>query len=75
MAVSSFANYLPQAGRYDEVFGLDGRPRQHWKQLVQAVMRAGRPELSRRADIIRRAVEQDGVTYNIYADPKGADRP
>jgi uncharacterized circularly permuted ATP-grasp superfamily protein/uncharacterized alpha-E superfamily protein len=75
MAASSFANYLPQAGRYDEVFGLDGRPRQHWKQLVQAVIRAGRPELSRRADIIRRAVEQDGVTYNIYADPKGADRP
>ena len=24
---------------------------------------------------IRRAVEQDGVTYNVYGDPKGTDRP
>ncbi|HSF48239.1 MAG TPA: circularly permuted type 2 ATP-grasp protein, partial [Burkholderiales bacterium] len=75
MVASSFASYVPQAERYDEVFGRDGRPRPHWKQLVQATLRARRPELSRRADIIRRAVEQDGVTYNIYADPKGADRP
>jgi uncharacterized circularly permuted ATP-grasp superfamily protein len=40
MAASSFANYSPQAGRYDEVFAMDGRPRPHWKQLVQAAMRA-----------------------------------
>jgi uncharacterized circularly permuted ATP-grasp superfamily protein/uncharacterized alpha-E superfamily protein len=72
---SAFASYAPQAERYDEVFGIDGRPRQHWKRLADAAKRAGRGELSRRAGIIRRAVEQDGVTYNIYADPKGADRP
>jgi uncharacterized circularly permuted ATP-grasp superfamily protein/uncharacterized alpha-E superfamily protein len=75
MAPSSFANYLPQAERYDEVFGADGRARPHWKRLADAASRLSRAELSRRAGIIRRAVEQDGVTYNIYADPKGADRP
>jgi uncharacterized circularly permuted ATP-grasp superfamily protein len=68
-------NYLPQPERYDEVFGPDGRPRPHWKRLVEAAARASRAELSRRAETIRHAVEQDGVTYNIYADPKGADRP
>ena len=75
MAASSFASYLPQPERYDEVFGTDGCPRSHWKRLAEAAARASRAELSRRAGIIRHAVEQDGVTYNIYADPKGADRP
>jgi uncharacterized circularly permuted ATP-grasp superfamily protein/uncharacterized alpha-E superfamily protein len=75
MATSSFANYLSQPERYDEVFGTDGRPRPHWKRLAEAAARASRAELSRRAGTIRHAVEQDGVTYNIYADPKGADRP
>ncbi len=75
MPLSSFASYLPQPERYDEVFGMDGRPRPHWKRLAEAAARASRAELSRRAGTIRHAVDQDGVTYNIYADPKGADRP
>jgi len=70
MAASSFTNYLPQPEHYDEVFGTDGRPRPQWKQLAEAAARASRTELSRRAGTIRHAVEQDGVTYNIYADPK-----
>lgn len=75
MGPSSFASYSPQAGRYDEVLDTDGRARPHWKRLAEAASRLSRAELSRRAGIIRRAVAQDGVTYNIYADPKGADRP
>ena len=75
MPSSSFTAYVPQPERYDEVFERHGRPRQHWKRLAEAAARASRAELSRRAGIIQRAVEQDGVTYNIYADPKGTDRP
>ncbi len=68
-------NYLPTPDRYDEVFDPQGRPRVHWARLAQAARRASRTALSRRAGTIRRAVEQDGVTYNIYGDPKGTDRP
>ncbi len=75
MSASSFANYLSQPERYDEVFDLDSRPRPHWKRLAEAAARTSRNQLSHRAATIRHAVEQDGVTYNIYADPKGADRP
>jgi uncharacterized circularly permuted ATP-grasp superfamily protein/uncharacterized alpha-E superfamily protein len=71
----AFMNYLPKPDRYDEVFDTKGRPRLHWARLAQAARRASRTALSRRADTIRRAVEQDGVTYNIYSDPKGTDRP
>ena len=76
MARSSvFMNYLPKPGRYDEVFGPQGRPHRHWEPLVRATRRASRAAFSRRAQAIRSAVEQDGVTYNIYGDPKGTDRP
>ena len=68
-------NYLPKPDRYDEVFDTKGRPRLHWASLAQAARRASRTALSRRAGAIRRAVEEDGVTYNIYGDPKGTDRP
>jgi uncharacterized circularly permuted ATP-grasp superfamily protein/uncharacterized alpha-E superfamily protein len=68
-------NYTLTTDRYDEVFDAEGRPRRHWERLARAARSASRAALSRRASRIRRAVEQDGVTYNIYGDPKGADRP
>ena len=71
----AFVNYLPKPDHYDEVFDTNGRPRLHWAPLARASRRASRTALSRRAGAIRRAVEQDGVTYNIYGDPKGTDRP
>ena len=71
----TFMNYQINPNRYDEVFDAEGRPRRHWTRLAQAATRAGRGKLSHRASTIRRAVEQDGVTYNVYGDPKGTDRP
>ena len=68
-------NYPLNSDRYDEVFAAQGRPRRHWTRLAQAATRASRTALSHRAGTIRRAVEQDGVTYNVYGDPKGTDRP
>jgi uncharacterized circularly permuted ATP-grasp superfamily protein/uncharacterized alpha-E superfamily protein len=68
-------DYDPRPDRYDEIFDANGQPRAHWKPLAQAARRTSRAALARRANTIRRAVEQDGVTYNIYGDPKGMDRP
>jgi uncharacterized circularly permuted ATP-grasp superfamily protein/uncharacterized alpha-E superfamily protein len=68
-------NYAPNSDRYDEVFDRQGRPRPHWERLAKAARSASRTALARRASSIRSAVQQDGVTYNIYGDPKGADRP
>jgi uncharacterized circularly permuted ATP-grasp superfamily protein/uncharacterized alpha-E superfamily protein len=68
-------NYVSKPDRYDEAFDVEGRPRGHWERLALAARRASRTVLTRRAQTIRRAVEQHGVTYNIYGDPQGADRP
>src|SRR5215470_8861247 len=71
----AFMNYVPKPDHYDEAFDAEGRPRGHWERLALAAHRASRTALTRRAQTIRRAVEQHGVTYNIYGDPQGADRP
>jgi uncharacterized circularly permuted ATP-grasp superfamily protein/uncharacterized alpha-E superfamily protein len=74
-STAAFMNYSLNPDRYDEVFAAQGRPRQHWTRLALAAGRAGRGTLARRATTIRRAVQQDGVTYNVYGDPQGTDRP
>ena len=66
-------NYVPKPDRYDEAFDAEGRPRGHWERLALAAHRASRAAITRRAQTIRRAVEQHGVTYNIYGDPQGAE--
>ncbi|MEI9863441.1 MAG: hypothetical protein WDN00_02585 [Limisphaerales bacterium] len=35
----------------------------------------GTPELSRRADACQRFVHEHGITYNVYGDPRGMERP
>ncbi len=72
---TAFMNYVPNPERYDEAFDAEGRPRGHWERLALAAHRASRAALTRRTQTIRRAIEQHGVTYNIYGDSKGADRP
>ncbi len=75
VSAKPFMNYRLSPDRYDEVFESQGRPRRHWEPLARATRRASRVAFSRRAQAIRGAVELDGVTYNIYGDPKGTDRP
>jgi uncharacterized circularly permuted ATP-grasp superfamily protein/uncharacterized alpha-E superfamily protein len=71
----AFMNYVPKPDGYDEAFDADGRPRCSWERLALATHRASRAAITRRAQTIRRTVEQYGVTYNIYGDPQGTDRP
>lgn len=75
MGSSKFTNYTVKPDRYDEVFARTGQPRAHWEQFAGTMAHMGQTELLRHARAVRRAVEQDGVTYNIYADAKGTDRP
>ncbi len=74
-AASLFASYFPAAGSYDEMrlSGVD--PRSHWATLVQALERMGPDELTTRSENGRRIICEHGVTYNVYADPQGMDRP
>ena len=69
------ANYPAARKRFDEMFGADGAARAHWRTLFDLLAREGADAMHQRVDAVERQVHENGVTYNIYADPKGMQRP
>lgn len=66
----------PQAhARYDEMLEAPLTPRAHWRQIVDQLTATPPEEMRERLKAVQRQVREDGVTYNVHADPRGADRP
>jgi uncharacterized circularly permuted ATP-grasp superfamily protein/uncharacterized alpha-E superfamily protein len=62
--------------RYDELNDPSGGMRGHWRPLIDRLRADESPDAVRRSlELTRRLVVENGVTYNVYADPQGADRP
>lgn len=62
--------------RYDELNDAQGAMRAHWRPLIDRLRADPSPDAVRRSlELTRRLVVENGVTYNVYADPQGADRP
>jgi uncharacterized circularly permuted ATP-grasp superfamily protein/uncharacterized alpha-E superfamily protein len=68
-------DYAAVTGHYDEMTLPSGELRPHWRGLVTALQRLGTEELFRRWREGQRLIEENGVTYNVYGDPRGIDRP
>lgn len=68
-------SYPAEAGRYDEMLAPDGSLRPHWRTLIDQLESLSPEMLRRRADEVRDAIASDGMTYNVYADPQGVNRP
>ncbi len=67
--------YQPIDGHYDEATGASGLPRRHWRQLTTALVRMGQARLDRRWQHGVQLIQSNGVTYNVYGDPQGSQRP
>jgi uncharacterized circularly permuted ATP-grasp superfamily protein/uncharacterized alpha-E superfamily protein len=53
----------------------DGSVRPHWNQFLEHLDAVTPEEMRRRLDFSEQRIQENGVTYNVYADPNGADRP
>jgi uncharacterized circularly permuted ATP-grasp superfamily protein/uncharacterized alpha-E superfamily protein len=60
---------------YDELSADGVTPRPHWRQFVDGLSGIGAAELEKRWARAERRIRENGVTYNIYGDPQGANRP
>jgi uncharacterized circularly permuted ATP-grasp superfamily protein/uncharacterized alpha-E superfamily protein len=72
---SLFAGYPGGRGAYDEMAESPGHLRPHWSKFVGSLEGLGREELTLRWEHARRIIREHGVTYNVYGDPQGMDRP
>ena len=67
-------NY-PDTASYDEMFTANGEVKDAWKNIHDNFNTLGSEELSSRQKEIDWNLSENGITYNIYNDPKGLNRP
>ena len=67
--------YPASSGHFDELFEAPHKPRSHWSPLYQALSDISPEDIRARLAAAERQIRDSGVTYNVYADPQGLDRP
>ncbi len=74
--VDPFAEvYAPSDGVFDELLTPRGALRPGWKPFLDSVYRLGGRGMRSCVERARRLIREHGVTYNVYGDPEGRDRP
>jgi uncharacterized circularly permuted ATP-grasp superfamily protein/uncharacterized alpha-E superfamily protein len=75
MPEARLETYTSDSRRYDELLDHSGVVRAHWRPLIDRLALDGAESVRRGAELARRLIVENGVTYNVYADPQGRDRP
>ncbi len=68
-------DYRPTPGIYDEMCSVPGVIRPHWAPFLSSLTDLGTDEVARRWQTALHRIRENGVTYNVYGDPLGMDRP
>lgn len=68
------AHYPHATDRYDELLSGPG-PRPHWRGLLSQLAAIGPGGLNQRQQQLDATIRANGITYNVYADPRGSSRP
>ncbi len=66
---------LRYGATYEESSADGVTPRPHWAGLMEGLRAIGPEELGRRLTRAERRIRENGITYNIYGDPLGMNRP
>jgi uncharacterized circularly permuted ATP-grasp superfamily protein/uncharacterized alpha-E superfamily protein len=70
-----FEHYSSIRHFYDELLDTDGHPRPNWQTFFESFSKLGNDEMLNRSQDMLRLLKENGVTYNIYDDPAGLNRP
>ena len=73
--IKPFEGYAARPEVFDEMVTPQNKLRPHWQTFANSFQAVGSEELSRRWEQARRLIQENGVTYNVYGDPRGIDRP
>lgn len=72
---SLFDAYRPVPALHDELVTESGEVRPLWQKFSARLDELGAAELGRRWEQARRLIYENGVTYNVFGDARGMDRP
>jgi uncharacterized circularly permuted ATP-grasp superfamily protein len=75
MVHARLETYVSDSRRYDELLDGAGAVRPHWQPLIDRLASDGPEAVRRGVELARRLIIENGVTYNVYADSQGRDRP
>jgi uncharacterized circularly permuted ATP-grasp superfamily protein/uncharacterized alpha-E superfamily protein len=67
--------YVPPPAGFDEAADAGSHPRIHWRPFFRSLDELGPAELGRRWRDAQHLIRENGVTYNVYGDPRGIARP
>lgn len=71
---SLFGSYPAADDSFDELFDASGQARAHWQPLLEHITGLHSQTLDARHRAVTRMLRENGVTYNVYADPAGPSR-
>jgi uncharacterized circularly permuted ATP-grasp superfamily protein/uncharacterized alpha-E superfamily protein len=69
------ANYQAAPACFDEMLDASNQPRAHWRTMLDSLSEETPDMMRQRLEMVQRQVRENGVTYNVYADAKGLQRP
>ncbi|MDQ7913148.1 circularly permuted type 2 ATP-grasp protein [Pseudomonas sp. 102515] len=75
MPPNASRNPSDMTGSYHELWSPRGGVRPPWRRFYGHLAGLRLAQLDQRQALIARQIQENGVTYNVYADPKGSDRP
>jgi uncharacterized circularly permuted ATP-grasp superfamily protein/uncharacterized alpha-E superfamily protein len=67
--------YQRRKGAFDEFLGDNGQPRAHYQGIFREFGTFSAAEIRRRRETSDRLVQEQGITYHVYGDPRGIERP
>lgn len=68
-------NQLYFSDRYNELLDSNGLPRPHWQAMLSQLQAEEPAVMRKRIEAVQRQIRDNGVTYNVYADTHGVQRP
>ena len=74
-AANILAGYKNNAGAYDELLAADQSLRPHYAKLFGTLGELSPADFRHRHDTCERFIQEQGITYHVYGDPRGLERP